>query len=102
MLLQEHPLLRLDPELMVARVEAHLGRKEFQHASALAGQMLTIKNQGETVRRQFMLAKVQAAALQGQIESARKYYKSLTEFSPTAPRRFGAREIIIRAVKVNE
>jgi len=98
-LLHDHPLLRLDAEVMVARVEAHLARKEFQRAVVLAGQMLSLKNQGETTRRQFMLAQVQAAALHGQLDNARKFYKNLTDLSPYSPETVRAREIIIRAVK---
>ena len=77
----------------------HLGRKEFQRAVVLAGQMLSLKNQGETTRRQFMLAQIQATAFQGQLDDARKFYKSLSALSPNSPETARAREIIIHAVK---
>ena len=96
-LLHDYPLLRLDPEVMLARVEAHLGRKEFQRALVLAGQMLTFKTLGETTRRQFLLAQVQATAFQGQPGKAEEFCKTLIALSPYSAETVRAREIIIQA-----
>jgi hypothetical protein len=98
-LVADYPMLRLDPAVLEARVEAHLGRKEYRRAFLLAAQMLRLDDLPELTRREFLLAQVQASAGMGQLEVARNTYKRLAALSPYSPETVRAREAIIRAAK---
>ncbi|MGD0094282.1 MAG: PKD domain-containing protein, partial [Planctomycetota bacterium] len=96
-LLSFYPLLRLDPEVMHARMEAHLGRKEYSRAFLLASEMLRLTELSDLTRRQFMLGQVRALAAAGEVDQARKTYNALQKLSPYSEETLAARQAIIAA-----
>jgi len=96
--LSRHPMLRVDPEFMVATIEAYSGLGDHERAFTLARQMRQME-MNDAHRRQLMLVQIRARLKAGDMDAARDIYKELRELAPYSAATIGAREAITDAVK---
>ena len=95
--LRRHPLLRMDPEFMAAKIEAYVEMGDYDRAFTLAGQMRRV-DMNEHQLRQLMLVQVKSRIKAGQMEAARKVYGELKKLAPYSTATVEAREAIKESV----
>jgi len=95
--LHKHPMLRMDPEFMSAKIEAYVEMGDYARAFTLAGQMRQV-DMNETQRRQLMLVQVRSRIKAGQMDKARDIYKELKKIAPYSTATVEAREAIKDAI----
>jgi len=95
--LHKHPMLRMDPEFMAAKIEAYVEMGDYDRAFTLAGQMRHV-DMNEHQLRQLMLVQVKSRIKAGQMEAARKVYGELKKIAPYSTATVEAREAIRDAI----